>query len=180
MTPAKTIWTPAMDAVIQKYLQRESRIALAIRLGVKKTSLNGRIERLGMCSPRTTWTQADSDFVIANINIMPVSAMAKSMSKGTSTIHDHIVKLGLTLPSALKPKRISRKSPSESSPERQPPKFIQRNGPAPVTARPWQDRKRTECAFLYGERGSYSACCAPVFSGSWCRDHAAVCYDGVV
>lgn len=163
--PAK--WTPEMDAIIKKYITIEYREDIARRLGVSKGAVIGRAKRLGLSGQHPAapmaWTRDEDDFLRENVGKMTQADLGRELGRDPSSVSRRLERLGIKPePKApivyLVPKKVA---PVET---------------IPLTARPWSERANGECRYLYGERGAYMACCAPVWGkASYCEAHVALC-----
>lgn len=162
----KTIWTPALDAILARYADKESREQIGKRLGMTKGAVIGRMRRLGLTglSPEAPkpWSEEEDAFLRENVGGMTQADMGRELNREASSISLRLKKLGL---------RIERTPPVYLTPKKAKAVEV-----VPLTARPWLTRTNRECKYLYGERHAYLACCAPSWMETgYCESHAALC-----
>lgn len=159
-------WTPEMDAILERYADKETREQIAKRIGMTKGAVIGRMRRLGLTglSPMAPkpWTQYEDDYLRENVGKMTQADIGRELGRESSSISIRLKKLGLRLDRAPTTYLTPRKAKAPEA--------------VPLTARPWLTRTNRECKYLYGERHAYLACCAPVWMETgMCEHHAALC-----
>lgn len=166
--PKQRKWTPEMEAVVRRYIHIETREEIGKRLGVSKASVISFVKRMNMVglSPDVPkpWTEEEDAYIRANVGRVTQRDMAEELGRVRSSVFRRVEKLGL---------KSVRAAPVTYIAPRVKDKPVEE---IPLTARPWIEFKKGECRYPYGERGSYMACCAPVWQeGNYCEHHAALC-----
>lgn len=159
-------WTPEMDAILERFAEKESREQIGKRLNMSKGAVIGRMRRLGLTglSPEAPkpWSEEEDAFLRENVGSMTQADMGRELNREASSISLRLKKLGL---------RLERTPPVYLTPKKAKAVEV-----VPLTARPWLTRTNRECKYLYGERHAYLACCAPVWMETgMCESHAALC-----
>jgi len=165
--PQQRKWTSEMEAVVRRYIHTETREEIGKRLGVSKASVISFVKRMKMAgvSPDVPkpWTEEEDAFIRANVGRMTQREMAEEMGRVRSSVFRRVERLGL---------KTDRPAPVTYL----APRAKKKAKPMPLTARPWIEFEKGQCKFPYGERGSYMACCDPVWQDTgMCEEHAAEC-----
>lgn len=165
--PRQLKWTPEMDATIRRYINVLTRgeIAKKIGQGATASAVISRCARLGLrgVSPAApqSWTADEDLFLREHVGSMSQKEMADEIGRDPSSVSRRLDKLGL---------KVERAVVTYIAPKAKPVEDL------PLTARPWIEFRKGECKYPYGERGSYMACCAPVWKGgNYCESHSALC-----
>lgn len=171
MRPRAKKWTPALDAVLREKYGSVSNTVLAEIFGATVRAVRTRANKIGLIAERRVWTSDDTQWLKDSCGSKTTSELAEESGWSQKHICRMLKEHGLSVPVAPRKKSATPKKKTV-------PRYTAsvESDAIPDTARPWTTRVFGECAYPYGERGSISSCCAPVWMGtSMCEAHAALC-----